>query len=576
MAKHNLHTISATVTGLAGGATQTLDVVSGNLTLDDSWSPYVQGSLVCTAPADSVIETIDPRLTQRVTVVVTENFGTGTQWNPTAQSPVSRTFNLALRARAVSAVDQTMTLTLESDESLLQDFTKITTTAERTYGLSVRTAVAYALAKIGATLVSGTDDYNLTTKALDPVYTNLLPNPSVEVNTTGYNSYQATMARSTAKALVGTASVLATPTTTSGWQVYTDLNLGAPTNVPVTVGASYTFSFYVQSAVAAQSYQANIRWINSSGGAIGSDTVGTVVSAPVGSWVQVTATGTAPTGATHATGLATCVGPTYSTSYTAYLDAFMFTATSTLIPYFDGANSYGRDATIYVHAWTGTANASTSTLTEQPNNDATIWLPGVSGWDWVSPMVQAGGLYLYCDEARNWYLVKAVSVAGIVSISSLTGLTAATDTIDLQNNSQYYTAVVIQYNAPSDPITGLTPAPQYDVAGAAGPTLSITYDDTVYPGPGAAAAVLARAAGKGRTFDITTESQYGATPGQQLAISIPNGTTQSGSISSVTWSLPDGTMTVGSTGLLTTPSNAWIEATDTWATSPTGSWATDL
>jgi hypothetical protein len=714
-----------------------LDVTSGTLTLDDTWSPYCQGSLVCTAPADSTIEVIDPRLTQRVSVTVTESFGTGTQWNPVAQSPVSRTFNLALRARAVSAVDQTLTLTVESDESLLQDFHNITASSERIYGLDVATAVAYALAQIGATLTAGYATATLTaslpTMANLP---NLCQNPSAATNVTGFQaavnngaqtlSWQSAagedatggFARSTITTAVtavthsmyianesavtpiaghsylmtgwfrtnaartfypcayfgtGAGTQYGTPVAVAAntWTYFQITGVASPgatwaamlvyTDAALPIGATMDLDNCTAQDVTAYEYAnyhpnpsataaigtwvaggangtttrqtgltgspvpsittyVHTTWSGASGSGAGGiyfpSATGGIISAAsqtwtYGAWFRSNINtsislnmeenaGTNQTGATQqlvanvwtwltqtftTTAGTTLIGPyVYAAAGTQWQSGNTFdmlgmvlTPGSAVQPSFDG--NFAADG-LFTYGWQGAANTigSASVKTYIPNVDAMIWLPGVAAWDWLTPMLQAGNLQLYCDEQRAWHLITSGSlvVAGVVSISSSTGLTDATDTIDLQDNSEYYTAVVLVYNAPSNTTTGLTPAPQYDVAGVAGPTLVITYDDTPYPGPGAAAAILARAAGKGRTFAVTAESQYGATPGQQLSITIPNGTIQSGSVSAVTWALPDGTMSVGSTGLLTIPSNAWIVATDTWATAPTGSWATDV
>lgn len=549
-----------------------LDVKSGTLTLDDSWAPYGQGSVVCYAPGQLVIEAINPLATGglRVSATITHTFGTGTEWNNIARDPVTRTFNLALRVIEVDHNTGEMTLTLESDEALLRDFAKMTATAERVYGLSVKAAVTYALGKIGATLQAGASDATLTGKALDPVYRNLCPNPSVEVNATGW-SHASTgndVARSTAFAYVGTASLLMS-SNTSG-QVGAQMGVGADILVACVPGDKFTWTFWARSNFAT----AITPFLRFTTGTTIADQSGATVNVLPNVWTQITVTATCPAGYTgmNAYWLTTAGG----LGLNVYTDANMLTVNVDSPPdYFDGSyagsnDGVARDPLIYVPAWTGTAHASASTLTEQPNTDATVWQPGVSAWDWVSPLVSAGGLRLYCDEQRRWYLVSTVVLAGLISLSPDTGIERAADTRSLNDDSDYYTGVVIAYQAPSDPTTGLTPAPVYDIAGTQGRVLSLSYD-TPSPGAGAAAAVLNRAQGKGRTLSVTSESNYLTTPGQSLSITLPDTPVQTGAVSSVSWSFPEARMTVGSRGLTTTPANAWLFAVGSWAAA-TGAW----
>lgn len=50
----------------------------GQITLDDSWAPYVQGSLTVVTPADPTI--LDPRELPEITVTLTQRFGDGIQF----------------------------------------------------------------------------------------------------------------------------------------------------------------------------------------------------------------------------------------------------------------------------------------------------------------------------------------------------------------------------------------------------------------------------------------------------------------------------------------------------------------
>ena len=72
----------------------------------------------------------------------------------------------------------------------------------------------------------------------------------------------------------------------------------------------------------------------------------------------------------------------------------------------------------HAYDWTDTAEDSASTESSK-NSQATVWQPGVSAYDWVSPIVQTGGLRLWCDESRDWHLdLSTTTNETFVSLSS--------------------------------------------------------------------------------------------------------------------------------------------------------------
>lgn len=93
----------------------TLDVVSGTVTFDETWSPHVQADLVCALPSDqAVLDALDPRDLVRVRVSAGYIYPGGVE-------DVHEFVDLGLRSRPVRRPDNTMSLTLASDEALVQD-----------------------------------------------------------------------------------------------------------------------------------------------------------------------------------------------------------------------------------------------------------------------------------------------------------------------------------------------------------------------------------------------------------------------------------------------------------------------
>lgn len=217
----------------------------------------------------------------------------------------------------------------------------------------------------------------------------------------------------------------------------------------------------------------------------------------------------------------------------------------------------------------GSADASFAS-----NLDALVQQPGVSDWNFIQPLVQASGLRLFCDELRKWWLVDAeYSVPGQIQIAEAVNLTRGEDVISRSDSRNWYDSVVVRYSwTYEDGTAGIA----YDSAGANPSTKTYRVDwNTPYPGAGAAAAILARAQGRGRTLSLEALPDYDATPGKRLMATLPNTPLQSGVVSSVEWVVAaegtSDTMRVGSRGLIDTPANAWLLALGPWSAA-TGSW----
>jgi hypothetical protein len=241
--------------------------------------------------------------------------------------------------------------------------------------------------------------------------------------------------------------------------------------------------------------------------------------------------------------------------------------------YFDGSTPA---TAMFAYAWTGTANASTSTRTGLLKRDAKMldWEPGESAWDFVAPLIQTSGLRLYCDERRRWLLVDpATPVDGQINITAGVNLTDGRDTIS--RSRDWFDAVVVEYSWNDEAGSSKV---AWDVAGAPGTKVLTLRYQRPYPGPGAAASVLDRSRGRGRVLDISALSDYAATPGIAVQATLPASPIQTGFVSAVTWSLPADEMTVKSRGLTDTPATAWMFLAPgvKWTDSPVGaSWTAE-
>ena len=93
---------------LPGGANVVVD--SGHVTLDETWAPYVQGTIRVPLEPIGGINLIDPRLIQRLTI-------TAEQSTP----DVSRTFDVGLRSRTIDPITRELEIEFASDEAVLMD-----------------------------------------------------------------------------------------------------------------------------------------------------------------------------------------------------------------------------------------------------------------------------------------------------------------------------------------------------------------------------------------------------------------------------------------------------------------------
>lgn len=185
--------------------------------------------------------------------------------------------------------------------------------------------------------------------------TNLVPNPSFEVNITGWTTV-GTVARSTAEFYSGVASIAMTYPG-SGIVLIQQSAL-----IPVTTGLQYTNSFYLKQSVNTGFLQTDFIWYNAAGTQILDDA--NLQFDPDTTWQRFSQTRTAPALAAFAICRVFQNFPAGggSTATINYVDAFLVEQASSALPYFDGTSAQPYTGyTLTSQAWNGTANASTST-----------------------------------------------------------------------------------------------------------------------------------------------------------------------------------------------------------------------
>jgi hypothetical protein len=523
-------------------ATDPERIVGGEVTLDSLAVPYGSASLELPLTPETTLDDLDPRDDARIEIDAADTIG-GT----------TRSFNLGIRSRTVDYTNRTVSIEAATDEALLEDYASLTTdTGARAHEGSVRAVVNYVLARIGAVLEAGTPNPPVT--AFWNV-TNFLTNPDVAggVVTPWTSGGNCTLFYSTSGA-DGTLSSCGVQSSAAGLLAVVPHTPGQGPSV--TPGTSYVFTGMARQneAGTSRTFYPVIRWLNQSGAPVAADVEAPPMAMSNTVWQRKTLIATAPPGASRAEVFFRSGGGTAAGQFM-YIDRAMFYEGSELIPFYDGETP---DSSTYVYAWTGATNASTSTRTavvERPP-ELFVWKPGTTAWDFLAPFLASTGLRLYCDEHRDWRLIDPATyeIPGFIRLSGLNA-TAASDTISRDDPDVFATGVVIRYvweDADGIPRTA------YDVAGD--PDVVVVFDYArAFPGPGAAAAILARRDGTGRTQSVDTLVDWTLTPGMTASIVLPDTPEQQGKVTSLRFSLgDDALMSVGTRGLIDIPAGSWL------------------
>ena len=208
--------------------------------------------------------------------------------------------------------------------------------------------------------------------AVKTTRTNLVLNPSFEVNTTGWSNASVSQTRITTDSYYGTASNQVVTTATAS-NVGIVLTRSTTYAIPITPNQPYTITAWVKNTVGTRSI--NMRFITKAT-ATGSTAVETFTSNSTTStsWTQLTINCTP----TNATGVFAEIFIRYSTAGaigdTFRADGILCVQASTNTYYWDGTTTNIPTNRNYALAWTGTANNSTSTATAYFGDiPATTW-----------------------------------------------------------------------------------------------------------------------------------------------------------------------------------------------------------
>lgn len=556
------HTYTAVLDVLPGSP---LSVVGGQVSFDSGRSPHVQGTLTIPASA-AVLDVLDPRDSIRVQLTADAVFPDAVQ---------HRVFDLGVRSRRVSAEDGTVEIGVASDEAIVA---AVRTLADDVSPLShqdsLHDLVDAVLDEVipGAALDRPGSAADVAVPALASS-SNLIRNPRAGVNLTDWSSTWAagglSMTRQTSGGPAYAPTYAATQATgaTTGGYIYLD-----NAAISITPGRLYALSVAVHANAGIQLSVDAILY-DQSGNIVAFAQPAVVTPGPV--WTRVRVEFVAVTNAAQVRPRVNIDGSMPGGQYVNVTGWRLSEATGDTVDdgtYWDGDTA---DTALYDYSWAQGAHASISNRKpkiDAATPDALTWRAGVSGMDFLRPIVQRFGLRLVCDEQRVWTLRdEDYTAAGSLTIRHGVNLTGGEDTID-RDDSDWCDARVTRY-------TWTTPdgaqMQAVDSFALVDPPTQVSYLElnTPYPGPGRSEYAVRRAQQRGRQITASKVADWGASAEQPLTIRLDGTPAQTGKTQTVTFDLDTDEVTVTSR-TTDTPERAWIlQAAQPWTAGPVGeSW----
>lgn len=454
----------------------------------------------------------------------------------TGQVPVfgtPRVFDLGIRSVSPDRRSGEMTVSLASDEALLQDFAQLDGDEfMRGSTSSLRTVVNHVLGYFGTALEPGTVDADVTARWK---VTNRVLNPVAD-DVWGY------VAGTNAKNVATGSNVpLAGPRYVTWSAVGAgDANMLIWVDNRVTPGDVLSAEAYVRTGTPGLEMRLTLRYRDGEGNTIREDT--TAVNAASGTgWTPVKVLGSGvPEGAVivsmFVTGVATAADQTFAVDFPCMFDGI------DPVPRFHGGFEIDQ---FYEYRWAGEPNRSVSIRIPfvERSPEMLAWETGTTAMGFLEPLLKSAGIRLVCDERRRWTLrAETFVAAGSQRWADGEGGNVTTAREELsREDGAWFDAAVIEYTW-----TALDkPQKRHDAyALTASPKrVAVSQVNAPFPGRGRAEAMVKRAQGRGRMYTVTGIPTWTENTDQptevKLAVWYANGFARS-----VTYNLDDDTVTV--------------------------------
>jgi hypothetical protein len=564
------------VTLLSTGA-EVPGVTGVTVRLDEGATPYLSGQITMKMPALSTVAALDPNKRPRLQIVARRLFTSGT-----VKTTLST--RVIVTDRTVDAAAATLTLTVANEETLL-DYAPAADVNMSLYYDSIRNLVLRVLRIImptgGINFPLGPD------AAYRPAVTarNIVPESGFEWALSGkWKQVNAAAVIIQAYAAQGVNSLRVSPANAST-DSYVEIDPG------LTPGRTYRISAWgsTDNGMLGEIYPGRARVLALMGNVSGVPEV-----LAIGSGTPITNSTpreqviefTIPEYAKDTT-IRLYNGTNTNTNGSVYWDAVMaveapYVELGTPIPYFDGDTP---DDATYVYTWDGQDGVSASTRTPRVERrpEALIWRQGQTAREFLNPILQAVKLRLFQDAAANWRLVDNSYLAPLrTRMDHLDNIYSATEGGGFNarhpdGSPLWADAVAITYRW----LDGRgVEQERTDVAAPAGyvKLITLTLDNTPYPGPGQAEYVRSRLIMRARQMTTRGRINFNAAPSQELTILTEHTGLITGLVDSVEFDLNADEMTVVGKALVDTPATAWnqLDTGIRWSDSPVGaSWASE-
>jgi hypothetical protein len=534
-----------------------LDAVANRttVTMDEGNSPWLTAATTVRRPSAAVMDLLDP---DRGSPVVL-----------TLAAPANLTMRFTVQGREFTPGDDTVTLTLVSDEYPLLTYAPSAPVDLR--GKSYQASVRAVAAKVVSTALGKTTVVQLAAGTADVPFTtysevqNLFPDPNV----TTIANWAASSTPASRYAISQDTSLgkNAARAQTTGGAGVTSIQIGNTVAVPASGGEQYTMSVLPQSTSTGNQPTGTLilAFRNAAGANIQTYTksIGVLPTLFTNS-ARVGITAVAPPG-TESVALyvrASSTANLYTVSGAEWMAVEgdgLDTDGSSWITWFNGDTVPG--TTGYLYTWDVGANTSSSTRTPVIDRDpaALLWKQVDVADDFLRPILEATGLRLFQNELGVFTLAdNGYRVPGQVVMqhgSTLYGGQESSSVLDEGDDGFPLNAdaVIVTY-AWTDVFGAARMAT--DVATAAA-TYSRPYvlekTDTPYPGPGQAKFLLTRLLARKRQIDTVGRPDWAARPGMSAVVSLPHRPTATGYVQAIEFDLAAATMTVTTKGLVTTP-----------------------
>jgi hypothetical protein len=497
-----------------------LEIKPGRVALDAGRAPHVTASITIAIPGSwsmddgpvwtpdpDTLASLDPRQSPPPRVVITAG-----------NTATARTFNLAVVETTVNRREGAVTVSLASDESLLEDYAP---DADDYTPFTIASDGLHAVANyVVGRAIPGASVVPLTSGRIDitPYWsvTNMLRNPAVVGSTLNWSPGGGCTLSYVSQ---GSSGVVRAAMSAAGGAVF--MVDTTKYNVSGTAGLTYNASVLARCEVpfrGGETASLVLRFLDANNGIITSRP-GPAVQMQSGEYRKLTNSAVAPAGTAKIAPYVNIVGSAAGRAIILDLGVLYEGDPRLPVEPFTGADLAAGG---YTYRFEGDPNDSPSvrvpTLERDPR--ALVWRAGQSALDFLHPLLQANGWRLVCDEQRYWTMRDDNYRAELGHPSLVEGVNVIEAGDTKGRKGDWCDARTTRYRWTDR--NGIRQERE-DVYAPTGYTrMSLLEVDAPYPGPGRSEYAVHRAAAAGREVTLTARADWATYPEQRITAAAPD------------------------------------------------------